>query len=78
MGIQITIRDVDEDVRDELAARAARERKSMQEFLKGELERIARRPSLKSVLESIESRKSKTGRRLAVKDILRARDSERK
>jgi hypothetical protein len=34
MGIQINIRDVPEKVRDELAARAALQGKSMQEFLR--------------------------------------------
>lgn len=35
MAVQITIRDVPDKVRDELAARAARQGKSMQEFLRG-------------------------------------------
>jgi len=78
MPVQITIRNVDEGVRDELAARAARENKSMQEFLKGELERLARRPSMKAVLELIEARKAKAGRRVAAREILRACDSERR
>ena len=34
MAVQITIRDVPDKVRDELAARAARQGKSMQEFLR--------------------------------------------
>ena len=46
MGIQITIRDVPEKVRDELAARAALQGKSMQEYLRAELERLAARPSV--------------------------------
>jgi plasmid stability protein len=41
MSIQITIRDVPERVRDELAARAALQGKSMQEYLRAELERMA-------------------------------------
>ena len=41
MPVQITVRDIPERVRDELAARAAREGKSMQEYLKAELERRA-------------------------------------
>ena len=40
MGVQITIRDVPVAVRDELAARAARERKSMQEYLKQRLKAV--------------------------------------
>ena len=46
MPVQITIRGVLEEVRDKLAARAALQRQSMQEFLRGELERIASRPSI--------------------------------
>lgn len=41
MPIQITIRNVPEEVRNELAASAALEHKSMQEFLRGELVRLA-------------------------------------
>lgn len=78
MGVQITIRDVDEDVRDELAARAARERKSMQEYLKGELERLARRPSLDTLLEAVVARKRRSGRRVSTAAILRARNADRK
>jgi len=40
LTIQITIRDVPESVRDELAARAALQGRSMQEFLRIELERL--------------------------------------
>ena len=46
MAVQITIRGVPEAVRDELAVRATLKRQSMQEFLRGELERIASRPSV--------------------------------
>jgi antitoxin FitA len=49
MAIQINIRDVPEKVRDELAARAALQGKSMQEFLRAELERLAARPSIDAV-----------------------------
>ena len=40
MPVQITIRGVPEAVRDELAVRAALKRQSMQEFLRGELQRV--------------------------------------
>lgn len=46
MAVQITVRNVPEAVRDELAARAARAHKSMQEYLGGELERLASKPSV--------------------------------
>ena len=78
MGVQITIRDVPEAVRDELAARAARNRKSMQEYLKGELERLAARPSLETWLERVRDRKRSGGTRVTVKQILKHRDADRK
>jgi len=78
MGVQITIRDVPEEVRDELASRAARERKSMQEYLKEELERLAARPSLHTWLERVSERKHAANRRVARKEILRHRDADRR
>jgi plasmid stability protein len=78
MAVQITIRDVPESVRDELAARAAAQGRSMQEFLRAELERLAARPTLESVLERIRERKSIAATRLSVDDILRDRDAGRR
>jgi len=78
MGVQITIRNVDESVRDELATRAARQRMSMQEYLRTELERLARRPSMEAVLEAVKSRKQRTGRRVSAAQILRARTMDRR
>ena len=77
MAVRITIRDVPEDVRDELATRAASARQSMQEFLRGELERIATRPSGNGVLQSVRRRKQSAGTRVAPSNILRARDMDR-
>ena len=77
MAVRITIRDVPEDVRDELATRAALQRQSMQEFLRGELERIAARPSRDVLLQSIQHRKKVAGTRVAPSSILRARDADR-
>jgi hypothetical protein len=78
MGVQITIRDVPEAVRDELAARAALERKSMQEYLKEELERLAARPSLHAWLERVRERKHSANRRVSGKRILEHRDADRR
>lgn len=77
MSIQITIRDVPEAVRDEIAARAAMQRQSMQEFLRCELERIASRPSLGAWLERVRDRKQAAGSRVLPSSILRARDADR-
>ena len=78
MSVQITIRDVPDEVRNELAARAARQRQSMQEFLRGELERIASRPSITEWLQGVRERKAVTGTRVPSHLILRARDADRK
>ena len=78
MAVQITIRGVPEEVRDELAVRAARRRQSMQEFLRSELERIASRPSVEAWLEEIRRRKQVTENRIETSMILRARNADRK
>ncbi|WP_137844960.1 hypothetical protein [Microbacterium sp. 2FI] len=45
MSVTITVRNVPDDVRDELAARAARSGRSLQEYLSAELRRLAAAPS---------------------------------
>ena len=77
MPVQITIRGVPEEVRDELAARAALRRQSMQEFLRGELERIASRPSIAAWLQGVRDRKAVAETRVQPSSILRARDADR-
>ncbi len=78
MGVQITIRDVPEDVRDELAARAARERLSMQEYLRAALTRLAERPSIHAWLEQVRERKYAARSRVPPKEILQHRDADRR
>ena len=77
MAVQITIRGVPDAVRDELAARAASQRQSMQEFLRRELERIASRPSLDTWLQQVRGRKDATQTLVRPSSILRARDADR-
>lgn len=78
MPIQITIRDVPVTVRDELASRAALQGKSMQEFLRAELERIAARPSVESWLEQVRRQKRAAQTRVTSEQILAARDADRR
>ncbi len=78
MPIQITIRNVPEEVRDELAVRAALQRQSMQAFLRGELERIASRPSAAAWLQEVRARKAVAETRVEPRKIVRARDADRK
>ena len=77
MSVQITIRGVPQKVRDELAARAALQRQSMQEFLRCELERIASRPSLDAWLQGVRDRKEAASTRVSPSIILSARDADR-
>lgn len=78
MGIQITIRDVPGAVRDELAARAALQGKSMQEYLRSELERLAARPPVERLLAGIRDRKRTTATRLSPDEILAQRNADRR
>jgi plasmid stability protein len=78
MPVQITIREVPEKVRDELAARAALQGKSMQEFLRAELERLAARPSLEVWLQQVRRRKRATQTRVSSRQILEHRNVDRR
>jgi hypothetical protein len=78
MAVQITIRDVSERVRDELAARAALQGKSMQEYLRAELERLASRPSVDAWLEQVRRRKRASQTRVSSRQILKNRNADRR
>jgi plasmid stability protein len=73
----ITIRNVPDDVRDELAGRAARAGRSLQEQLLAELIDLARRPSVEDVLARARARVVATGTRLPANAILAHRDAGR-
>lgn len=78
MAVQINIRNVPEKVRDELASRAALQGKSMQEFLRAELERLAARPSADVWLQQVRARKRAAQTRVSLKQILEHRDADRR
>ena len=78
MSVQITIRNVSEEVRDVLKARAARRHQSMQEFLRGELEYLASKPSIDEWLDQVRAHKATMQSEVTVEDILRHRDADRK
>ena len=78
MPVQLTIRNVPQPVKEELAQRAAREGKSMQEYLLGELERLASRPSVAEWGERVRARKEEVSTRVAPEEILRHRDMDRR
>lgn len=78
MGKSITIRNVPEETRDELAARASRTGRSLQEYLRGRLIELAARPDPDEVLARIRARKASTGSRLPRERILSHRDADRR
>lgn len=78
VSVNITIRNVSDEVRDELAERAARQGRSLQEYLSRELRRLAGRPDAEAWLEGVRRRKAAAGSRLSVEEILAFRDADRR
>ena len=74
----ITIRDVPEDARNELAARAASSGRSLQEYLLEQLIELARRPSPDVLMARVRERKRVTGSTLEPDVILSHRDADRR
>jgi plasmid stability protein len=78
MSVVVTIRDVPDAVRAELAGRAARKGQSMQEYLRALLVEQAARPSVDDVVARARSRVTATGSAVSAQEILSARDAERR
>lgn len=78
MPTSVTIRDVPDRARDELAARAAASGRSLQEYLRAKLIDLASRPDAEALLARIRERKERTGTRLAAAAILGHRDADRR
>jgi antitoxin FitA len=78
MSTSITIRDVPDDTRDELAARAALTGRSLQEYLRSRLVELARQPEAETLLARIRARKSATGSVLPPERILTYLDEDRR
>ncbi len=74
----ITVRNVPDEVRDELAARAALAGKSLQEYLLGELTELAGRPSIEGLIEEVRRRKAAAPTTISADEILRWRDEGRR
>lgn len=73
----ISIRDVPDETRDALAARAASTGRSLQEYLRHQLIELAQRPDAQVMVARIRERKSQTGTVLTRDKILRYRDTDR-
>jgi plasmid stability protein len=78
MATSITIRDVPDKTRNELAARAALSGRSLQEYLRAQLIELAGRPDAEALLARIRERKLRTESRLPAKRILAHRDADRR
>jgi antitoxin FitA len=78
MSVAITVRDVPDAVRDELAARAARAGKSLQEYVRGMLIDSVARPSVADVIARARTRVDATGARADAEAILAALGSDRR
>ena len=78
MTTSITIRDVPDETRDELAARAALSGRSLQEYLRARLIELARQPDAEALVHRIQARKSTTGSSLSADRILAHRDKDRR
>ncbi|RAV18202.1 hypothetical protein DQP55_01630 [Mycolicibacterium sp. GF69] len=76
--VAITIRDIPDDVRDELAIRAARSGKSLQEYLRGMLVETAAKPTVQDVLARARARVAATGSRLDAATILADKDADKR
>lgn len=74
----ITIRDVPDEVRDELAARARLSGRSLQEYLRSELTELAGRPDPAVLMGQVRERTRHTGSRLSAAQILAHRDHDRR
>jgi antitoxin FitA len=71
----VLVRDVPEDVHAALQRRAERRGQSLQQFLAGELRRLAERPGLDEVLDRIDQRQGggRVGLSQAVEDLSQER-----
>jgi plasmid stability protein len=78
MSRSVTVRNVPDDVVNELASRAAASGRSLQEFLRGELVDLAARTDMKAWVEQVSRRTRATGTTLTIEQILEARDADRR
>lgn len=78
MPVAITVRNVPNEVRDELAARAARSGRSLQEFLLVQLREVVAHPDPDDVIERARRRVALTSRGVGPTDIIGALDADRR
>jgi antitoxin FitA len=76
--VAITIREVPDEVRDELAVRAAQAGQSLQEYLRGLLIATVNKPTAQAVIARARARVNATGGRVDAAAILAAKDADRR
>lgn len=77
MPVSVTIRDVPDETRDELAARAARAGQSLQEYLRSQLTELAAKPTPDLFWSRVAARVEITDSHVTAEQILAARDADR-
>jgi plasmid stability protein len=78
MSTSITVRDVPDQTRDELASRAALTGRSLQEYLRAKLIDLASRPDAEALVARIRARKAVSGSVVPADRIVAHRDADRK
>jgi plasmid stability protein len=76
--VAVTIRDIPDGVRDELAARAARAGKSLQEYLRGLLISVTEKPTADDLIARARARVLAVGSQVDTMATLAARDADRR
>lgn len=74
----ITIRNVPEHVRAELAARAARSGRSLQEYLLAELSELAELPDPADWMAEVRAAAKASGVELSIADLVADKDADRR
>lgn len=78
MSTSITVRDVPDQTRDELASRAALTGRSLQEYLRAKLMELARQPDAEVLMARVRTRKTASASLLSGDRILEHRDEGRR
>ncbi len=78
MSMSITVRDVPDETRNELAARAALTGRSLQEYLRAKLIELAAQPDTEALVARIRARKAAHPVSLTAEQILAYRDEDRR
>jgi plasmid stability protein len=77
MPVSMTVRGVPDEVRDVLAARAARAGQSLQEYVRGQLTALAARPEPDELWDRVRHRLLATGTHVPAAAIVAAKDADR-